>query len=206
MNYEFPIINTIDDVLPAIVGRDEFIVAERDGFTVINYMVAFEDTFPPIKVAGGSAKMRAERSLHNTIRRECRGLIFYPDGRIMSRPFDKWFNVGEREETLAQNIEFNNVSHILVKLDGSMLRPLDIHGDIKWGTKMGVTDVAKPVDDFCQRNPQYNEFASWAMRNGLTPIFEWCSPNNRIVIKYDQESLTLLALRDNVTGKYLDLH
>lgn len=32
MNYYFPEIRTIDDVLPHIEGRDEFIVAEREGY------------------------------------------------------------------------------------------------------------------------------------------------------------------------------
>ena len=40
MKYRFPHITHINDVLPAIEGRDEFIVAEREHYTVINYMVA----------------------------------------------------------------------------------------------------------------------------------------------------------------------
>jgi hypothetical protein len=39
MNYDFPIIETIHDVLPAIHGQSEFIIAYRDGFKVINYNV-----------------------------------------------------------------------------------------------------------------------------------------------------------------------
>jgi hypothetical protein len=39
MNYKFPLINNISDVLPAIAGRDEFVVTEKEGYTVINYNV-----------------------------------------------------------------------------------------------------------------------------------------------------------------------
>ena len=49
MNYEFPIINKISDVLPAIEGRDEFVVAEKEGYTVINYNVMMADTFPDVR-------------------------------------------------------------------------------------------------------------------------------------------------------------
>ena len=49
MFYEFPLIEKLDDVLSAIEGRSEFVVAEREGFTVVNYIVAMDDTFPPIK-------------------------------------------------------------------------------------------------------------------------------------------------------------
>ena len=45
MRYAFPEIRTIDDVLPHVEGREEFIVAERDFGTVINYAVAMTNTF-----------------------------------------------------------------------------------------------------------------------------------------------------------------
>ena len=44
MNYDFPEINHIDDVLLQIEDRPEFKVMEKGWYTVINYMVAFEDT------------------------------------------------------------------------------------------------------------------------------------------------------------------
>ena len=45
MNYSFPEIRTIDDVLPHIEGRKEFVVAEREGYTVINYAVAMAEIY-----------------------------------------------------------------------------------------------------------------------------------------------------------------
>lgn len=45
MNYTFPEIRHISDVLPHVEGRSEFVVAEREGYTVINYVVAMADTF-----------------------------------------------------------------------------------------------------------------------------------------------------------------
>jgi len=57
MNYDFPLIQHINDVLPAIKDSPEFIVAQKDGYQVINYVVAPSDTFPDGKVAGGSAEM-----------------------------------------------------------------------------------------------------------------------------------------------------
>ncbi len=43
--YDFPAISHIDDVLPHIEGRDEFRVMRKDWYTVVNYMVAFAETF-----------------------------------------------------------------------------------------------------------------------------------------------------------------
>ena len=73
MRYEFPVIQTIQDVLPAIEGRDEFIVVQKDGYQVVNYAVAFEDTFPAVE------------SVNDAIRRECRGLIFDAEDKLIAR-------------------------------------------------------------------------------------------------------------------------
>ena len=45
MNYSFPTIRHIDNVLPHIEGRDEFKVMRKDWYTVVNYVVAFGETF-----------------------------------------------------------------------------------------------------------------------------------------------------------------
>ena len=204
MNYEFPIIKTIDDVLPAIEGRDEFVVADKGDYIVINYNVGFDDTFPPIKVAGGSAAMRAERSKINAMRRECRGIIFHPDGRIMSRPFNKFFNIGEREETLPRNIDMSHPHWVMEKMDGSMIRPIWVAGELRLGTKMGLTDTAILAEEQTMTDER-REWMQAMMKQNVTPLFEFTSPDNRIVIRYDQPELTLLAMRVNETGEYLPI-
>ena len=45
MNYNFPTITYINDVLPHIDGRDEFRVIESSEYTTITYAVALEETF-----------------------------------------------------------------------------------------------------------------------------------------------------------------
>lgn len=203
MKYQFPLIERIEDVLPAIAGRDEFVVAEKEGYTVINYNVMMADTFPPIKVAGGSAKMREERSLHNALRRECRGIIFdQPTGKIVRRPFHKFFNMNERDETQAHAVSLADKHVILEKLDGSMIAPFIANGNMIWGTKMGATDVAKPVEEFVLNNPEYKKFALWAIGSGMTPIFEWCSRKQKIVLDYADDRLVLTGMRRMTTGNY----
>jgi RNA ligase len=206
MNYQFPEIRTINDVLPHIEGCKEFVVAERDGFTVINYNVTMPDTFPPIKVAGGSAKQREARSLTNRMRRECRGLKFHTDGKIAARPFFKFFNVGERDETQIKNIDFSQPHNIEEKRDGSMLHPFLLDGGIRWMTKMGLSDVALQAEEFINTTSNYVPFARYCIDNGLTCIFEYTSPDNKIVVDYDQPALILLSVRNNITGNFLNIH
>ncbi len=99
MNYEFPYISTISDVLLAIEGRDEFVVAEKEGYTVINYNVMMADTFPDV-IDDQASGMFEQYDYYAALRRECRGIIFdTATGEILRRPFHKFFNVNEREET-----------------------------------------------------------------------------------------------------------
>lgn len=194
MRYTFPEIRTIEDVLPYIEGRSEFIVAEREGFTVINYVVAFPDTFA----------MCGPDDLGGAIRRECRGLIFGEDGSIMSRPYHKFFNVNEREETQAHALDLTAPHIVMDKLDGSMIRPVMQNGMIRLATKMGVTDIAMEAEELIG----YDEYIwlQYYMQSGKTPIFEYVAPTNKIVVDYAEPKLILTAIRDNVTGEYCDLH
>lgn len=193
MNYSFPEIRAIDDVLPHIEGRDEFIVAEREFGTVINYMVQMPDTFD----------MVGPDDLGGAIRRECRGLIFWPDGRIMSRPFHKFHNVGEREETQINEVDIRQPHVVMEKMDGSMIRPIIQNGYLRLATKMGLSDQAIQAERWLQQ--QHGSLQTWlrkCVEEGKTPIFEWVSPKNQIVLHYDQPDLVLLAIRDNTTGEY----
>jgi hypothetical protein len=38
----------------------------------------------------------------------------------------------------------------------------------------------------------------------MTPIFEWCSRNQRIVVDYPEDMLVLTAVRDNIEGVYIE--
>lgn len=206
MRYQFPRIEHINDVLPAIEGREEFIVAEREWGKVINYMVNLVDTFPPVATSGGSARMREEQSRLKALRRECRGLLFYPNGKIMARRLHKFFNVNERDETQSHLVDLTQPHVRLEKLDGSMITPVITFVDgvkvLRWGTKMGLTDVSAGPEEFVKNHPQYAQFGQWLMDSGFTPTFEWCSRKQRIVIDYPVDRLVLTAIRNTVTGEY----
>ena len=198
MNYMFPIIDHINDVLPHIEGFDEIIVAECEDYKVINYVVAMPKTFV----------MDGPGDLGGAIRRECRGLIFNADGKLISRPYHKFFNFGEKEETLPQNIVMRPHT-VMEKMDGSMIRPvvlksIDENGNdntvVRLGTKMGVTDVAKQAEAILTDYQRTWLFECFEL--GLTPILEFVAPDNKIVVQYDEAKLVLTAIRNTRTGQY----
>jgi T4 RnlA family RNA ligase len=84
-----------------------------------------------------------------------------------------------------------------------MITPLIANGVVRWGTKMGVTDVSRPVEEFINSHEEYDEFAKIAIACGMTPIFEWCSRKQKIVLDYAEDQLILTAMRNTVTGEYV---
>jgi len=194
MHYTFPEIRTIQDVLPHIEGRSEFIVAEREFGTVINYVVSMADTFD----------MTGPGDLGGAIRRECRGIIFDTEGNIMSRPFHKFFNVNERLETMSHYIDMSAPHVIMEKMDGSMIRPVRLNGMVRLATKMGITDIAIAAEELLTAE-QY-DWLDNVMLTGVTPIFEYIAPTNKIVIEYGEPKLVLLAMRNNFYGYYYMPH
>lgn len=199
MNYKFPIITHIDQIKPAIAGRDEFKICERDDVLVVNYFVNFADTFPEVK--GENAELYA-------LRRECRGIIFSAKtGKLLARRYGKFFNLNERDETRHERIDFTQPHIILEKLDGSMITPFYSQGKMRLGTKMGYTDVAAPVEAWLENHPHYKNWMLFCMGDEddvrHTPIFEWCSRKQRIVIDHPVDRLVLTAIRVNKTGEYL---
>lgn len=195
LNMNFPVLTHIDQVREAIKDRPEFIEAEREVLTgtglykyhVFNYMVAHTDSFDC------------------PLRRECRGLIFDHEGRVLSRRFHKFFNQGEKPETT--NIDLSLPHVVLDKADGSMITPLVFdRKTIRWATKMGVTDIGEMAFNVANRDRNKIDYVWFAVEQhlaGWTPIFEYISPNNRIVLPYQEEKLILLAIRNNITGEYL---
>ena len=190
MHYDFPVIRTLDDVRPAIEGRSDFVVAERDWGFVVNYLVAMPDTFPDV-----TDKLSA-------IRRECRGLMFDREGRVMARRLHKFFNVNERDETREGLIDLGRHHVILEKLDGSMITPIRVGSDLRFATKMGINEISMQAEAFVAAHPVIYDFCDAFMEGGWTPIFEWCSRKQKIVIDYPEDRLVLIAIRDTVTGEY----
>ena len=75
------------------------------------------------------------------IARECRGLKFDADGRIIARPFHKFFNLGEKERV--EDIDWSAPHQLFDKLDGSMIHPAMLNGEMVFMTRMGATDQAR---------------------------------------------------------------
>ncbi len=184
----YPKIKNIKDVLPYIEGKKEYKVIEKDGYVMIMYMFVNEDTF------------KLDNKL-NPYLLECRGIKFNEHGEIIVRPFHKFFNIGEKKSV--EDIDFSRQHSFLHKLDGSLIHPVYEKGDIKLMTKLGFTEVSQKAEKYLTED--IKKYCADEIKKGNTPLFEYISPDNRIVINYDKGDLVLLANRNNISGNYLSI-
>jgi RNA ligase len=175
-------ITHIDQVLPAIADRRDFFVADRPGYRIVDYGYTLDDSFD------------------DPVRRECRGIKFRTDGTILARPLHKFFNIGERLETQTDKIDLTQPHVIMDKLDGSMVHACELDGRIVFMTRMGHTDQARHAESLL--TAELSRECRALLDAGHTPIFEFTSPDNQIVVPYTETKLTLLAVRDTIHGTY----
>lgn len=135
---------------------------------------------------------------------ETRGICFDTEsGLCVSRPFQKFFNCGEREETLDHNLPWNDPYEITVKRDGSFIGGVLIGSEIKYKTKKSFySEVANVANESAGK--EVKALTRTFLEKNQTPIFEFTSPFNRVVIGYgDDPEFTLIAVRDNESGDFL---
>lgn len=190
MLYKFPEIRKFSDI-EQYIDPDLFYIAKKDGYKVINYHMATPETFPPIT---------DEKS---KIVREFRGIIFNDEGNIIRRPYEKFFNVSERNETLLENIDISQPHKVIEKIDGSMCAVFRVKERLIFGTKLGETDASKLPQEFAESRQNYMDFCNAIIDIGATPIFEYCSNKNRIVLDYPEENLILTGIRKMFSGEYV---
>jgi T4 RnlA family RNA ligase len=132
---------------------------------------------------------------------ECRGITFNSAGICVSRPFEKFFSLGENEKNLLHNVK-DNVVEVFEKRDGSLATPVLIGDEIVFKTKKSFfSDVANLANARIPDN--IKEFCKICCSLNQTPIFEFTCDEFPIVLHYDNANpFTLLAIRHNETGEY----
>lgn len=194
----FPTIKHIDDLRPFIQDNPQFREQEQpNGTTVVCYMLQDEDTF---------------RGEHEDFYKECRGITFdTASGKVVSRTLHKFKNIGEGADTQPNMIPWNDIVRVMDKRDGSMItfvlvNPGTDYACVRAKTKKTFTSAeAIAATEFLHKDPaKVNWVLKW-ITNGYTPTFEWTSPKFPIVLLYEKDELTLLQIRHNETGQYMDL-
>lgn len=141
---------------------------------------------------------------------EARGITFDADtGECVARPFEKFFNLGENKYTQPQDIaaliDFSSQVYVAEKADGSMVTPVRIDDEfIIFKTKKSFySDTANCANEHAPENVR--RLSAGLLDAGWTPIFEFTSPDWKIVLDYGTDhEFTFLTARNIETGEYID--
>ena len=142
---------------------------------------------------------------------EMRGLtfVFNKDGSLYNRYvlLEKFFNLNQVADSMYSVVKNYKIRYVNGKEDGSIATFIKLpNGEILGKSKMGFDNTqANGINRIYKTNPDVRAFVDFCLDGDIVPIFEYVSPQNRIVLRYPKEELILLRLRDNKTGKHIDI-
>lgn len=126
----------------------------------------------------------------------CRGLIVNDVGKVIARPFPKFFNL---DEWVSMGNEIPDESYVATeKMDGSLIILTPYKRDLLISTRGSFTsEQALKAAEMLKKSSAKSLFLP-----GVTYLMEVIYPENRIVVDYGtEEKLVLLAMIDSATGK-----
>lgn len=133
--------------------------------------------------------------------------VFDKDGKLWKRFFmlPKFFNINQVESTQYGNIKDKEIIHITAKEDGSLIAFMMTPDEKLFSKTIGSfsSDQAQSAYNFLYNDEEKVVYVKKVLNLGYTPLFEYVSGSNRIVLKYHKEDLRFLGLRDNNTGRWI---
>lgn len=125
-----------------------------------------------------------------------RSLILDPTGKIISSGLPKFFNYGEDQnnDQLTRRLIAEGRVFFTEKMDGSLIIRDVINNQVCFRTR-GSHEVGEEFDEVMElvRN-QYPNLLNPDLFSDVTLLFEYTSPNNQIILKYEVASLTALGM------------
>ena len=156
-------------------------------------------------------RLAANSDFDSNHSKEMRGItfVFNNDGSVFKRYvlLEKFFNMNQTSESSYDKVKNYKIKFVNNKEDGSIASFIKLpNGKIVGKSKMGFNnDQAIGINRVFKNNPVVREFVERMLDLDIVPIFEYVAPTNRIVLRYSNEELILLKLRDNKTGNHLDI-
>ena len=147
---------------------------------------------------------------NDPISRELRGLVITQEPQRIFLSVPKFFNINETEETHITNIQHQEIKKVQQKLDGSLITPILLNGEIIAKSKASfVSDQAKLAQEIIDSSSSLQFFILDCFDNNFQPFFELIGPDNKHVIDYEEQGLKenilqLIMVRDQA-GNFIDV-
>jgi T4 RnlA family RNA ligase len=132
--------------------------------------------------------------------------VFDKQGEFFARYFmlPKFFNINQVEATQYSEVQDKIISSITEKEDGSLIAFMGLPNGKLFSKTIGsfVSDQAESALSLLYTWEEHVIFVRILIERGFTPLFEYVSWENRIVIKYGSPSLRFIGARSNINGDY----
>lgn len=190
--------NALPLVRRAIAQVPGFLERAMDGYISFDYNACSANQLPAMFPDPQSLPKKGDARLLAAVRRECRGLLLCAEtGAVLARRLPKFFNVDEVDETQFARLPPGGLA--TEKLDGSLVSPVLLDGVLRWASKSARMHA---IEEFTAGS-KLAEIAYGLLKQGCTPIFEWCDTGPPVaVISHPERRLVLLAVRHCVTGEF----
>ena len=133
--------------------------------------------------------------------RNMRGITFREDTEeLLALPYFKFFNYNENPLTESSKVDKWNINKIRDKLDGSLVYYYQLDGEVMAKTTMSC-ESSMAVATLSMTDIEH---ISTFVEAGITPMVEYTSPDNHIIVPYQTTRLTMLGMRDMHTGEVYD--
>lgn len=130
----------------------------------------------------------------------CRGLIVDNTGTVVAKPYKKFGNIGEFDGTNITTLAAYDNVEVTEKLDGSMIVLTQWQGKELFSTRSTFySDQAVAAGELW--GSKYRPYLREPLNTQFTYVWEYTSPNNRVVVRYSEDTLTLIGVIDTDTGE-----
>ena len=126
---------------------------------------------------------------------QTRGLVTDGNGKVVARPFKKFFNMEEGKHTATPEFD------VYDKMDGSLGILFNYEGEWVMVTRGSFTS-----DQAVKGFEMLQKYDYQKLHKDYTYLFEIIYDENRIVVKYPYEDLVLLGMINTETGYEVDLY
>ena len=199
--FELP---SYEDCVDIVKAHPNFFEAkfEFEGFLVsmFSYRMSSPSTF---KISHNNREINAYELRGLTFIHGSAGTNQAPQRFLMMH---KFFNLNETEELSIENVRKLRIKFIQEKIDGSLVRFIRLpDGKIVAKTKMSFQSQAAQIaqQEFNQ-NRNFRLFIESSLDSKAAALFEVTSPQGLNVVNCSETQITLLHIRDENTGEYLN--
>ena len=132
--------------------------------------------------------------------------VFNKDGSLWKTFFmlPKFFNLNQVDSTQYGVVKDKEICSITEKEDGSLVAFMMLPNGKLFAKTIGsfTSEQSELAYNLLYTNEEHVLWVKEMIITGCTPLFEYVSWDNRVVLKYSKPQIRFIGMRDNVTGTY----